>query len=544
MDWDDLMCLPDRIFCRCGFSVTEIFGIGLQCYQYVGHEFQAQKIEIDAMLEMDYPRLNYWAAVCVRSMNYEVGATSEIQWVELLKKIQDKSAALRHASDEYSVVDGRYQARTRGSPPTFTHIHDDISSFIDDLQPIDSSVIFEGYTHDFPTAPPTHFVPPAPVPAPLEPGDTYPPTAVPEVGTDPTTLSPTDVPTTSPTDLPTTNTDVDASALLSPALVLSFSWSVLSWDLANNLLPFIHDFGRNTIMLKYYLEMTSWNVVYGEQFVGEYVHNGVLQLFAQKSMIHQSLRVMVHEVSRVLVDQQIRLKHDEDQHTVSVIKELQRQQRVLSSKLQLFADRSKMYTELAIDDSIDWSAINELNDTVRDVQSLIFAQTMDFEEIVRFLGCWYCSYARYYLVDEFDEYVDGETNVCVPFQHIGGLDVVEKTDKIMRFIEPLVPRVDAIKKEFGLKVTRTLMMDISDHITSELADARNGNENKISFELGPDDLILFNDLQNIKMLEIMIQFLNEHGEPLDDLEFNVSLNSPFRLYKGKCHIHENIPSST
>ena len=156
---------------------------------------------------------------------------------------------------------------------------------------------------------------------------------------------------------------------------------------------------------------------------------------------------------------------------------------------------------------------------------------MDFEEIVRFLGSWYCSYSQYYLLDEFDEYVDAETNVCVPFQHIGGLNVVEKTDKIMRFIEPLIPRVDAIKKQFGFKITRTLMMSISDLIATELQYAWDHEENQISFTLNPSDLLLLNDFENVLMLEIMLQFLNEHGEPLDNLEFSLTLTSPYRVIK-------------
>merc|ERR1719474_2662400 len=101
----------------------------------------------------------------------------------------------------------------------------------------------------------------------------------------------------------------------------------------------------------------------------------------------------------MVTDQRLRRRHEAKQHrhrTTAVIKELRRQRRVLSSKLTLFAERSKMISELAIDDSIDWSGINSLNDTVRDAQSLLFAQTMDFEEIVRFLGSWYCGYARFF----------------------------------------------------------------------------------------------------------------------------------------------------
>merc|ERR1719167_1131219 len=125
-------------------------------------------------------------------------------------------------------------------------------------------------------------------------------------------------------------------------------------------------------------------------------------------MIQRSLEMMLHEVSRVLVDQQIRYRHiswndvNERKYTESVIEELQRQQRVLDWKVSLFRDRSKMYAAFALDDSIDWGSINELNDTVRDIQTLLFAQTMDFEEIARFLGSWYCSYSRYELLDEFE----------------------------------------------------------------------------------------------------------------------------------------------
>lgn len=383
MDWDDMMCLPDRVFCRCGFSVAEVYGIGLQCYQYVGHEFKQQELEINEMLKMDYPRLNYWAAVCVRSMNYEIGTVEEREWIKLLKQIQLKSANLRHAADAHSVVDGRYKARTRGSPPTFTHIHDDISSFIDDLQPIDSEIIYKEHIHEIPAAVPSHFVPPAPTLPPQH------PTMASEESVAPTeaTSAPTKVPTHEPTDAtnaPTSKPTEESS----PALVLSFSWGVLSWDLAHNFLPFLHDFGRNTIMLKYYLEMASWNVEYGENFVGEYIHNGVLQLFSAKSMIKQSLRSMVDEVSRVLMDQQIRYSHDADSraHTESVINELQRQQRVLSSKLTLFRERSKMYRELALDETIEWDAINELNDTVRDVQACsLLTNISDFWQDFSFL---------------------------------------------------------------------------------------------------------------------------------------------------------------
>ena len=142
MDWDDLICHPDRIFCRCGFEIQNVTGIGIQCYKYVGHTFDEQRLEIEEMISMDWPRLNYWASVCVRAMNYKIGEKSELDWYELLDKIENKSYTLRHESDVYSVVDGRYKARTRGSPPTFTHIYQDIHSFKDDLQPINGTLIF------------------------------------------------------------------------------------------------------------------------------------------------------------------------------------------------------------------------------------------------------------------------------------------------------------------------------------------------------------------------------------------------------------------
>ena len=413
--------------------------------------------------------------------------------------------------------------RTRGSPPTFTHIHDDISSFIDDLQPIDSHIIHEGYVTSYAEESPTIFLPPEPTRPPLVFGQTYDPSAAPAM-----------VPIVS--DPPTATVPV-LTSMTPPALILSFSWVVLSWELSNHLLPFMHNFGRNTVMLKYYLEMTSWNVTDAEDMVGEYIHNGLIQLFSSQGMIQRSLEMMLHEVSRVLVDQQIRYRHllwddmEERSHTQSVMMELHRQQRVLEWKVSLFKDRSKMYAAFALDDTIDWGSINELNDTVRDVQSLLFAQTMDFEEIARFLGSWYCSYTRYELLDEFEEYVDRETDVCIPFQHIGGLNVVEKTEKIMRFIEPLIPRVNVIKKEFGMKLTRTLMMDISDIVKDEIDSARARDENQITFTLDRDQLLLFHELQNILILEIMMQFLNEHNEPLDNLEFNITLHSPFKIYK-------------
>jgi len=529
MDWEDLLCLPDRLFCKCGFSVEKVSGIGVQCYQYIGNDFKLFFLEFDKMLKMDYPRLNYWAAVCVRSAPYEPGTDSETIWLKLLRKVEKKSSALRHASDAFSIVDGRYKARTRGSPPTFTHIHDDITSFIDDLQPLHSEIIHPGSTTSYYVEEePTFFLPPEPTRPPLGYQETYAPTREP-------TKDPTNAPVVTPP--PSVSVSVSEPLDTPPALILSFSWVVLSWELSNHLLPFMHNFGRNTMMLQYYLEMTSWNVTDAEDMVGEYIHNGLIQLFASTGMIQRSLEMMLHEVSRVLVDQQIRKRHipwndvDEQIYSDSVCAELQRQQRVLDWKVSLFRDRSKMYAAFALDDSIDWGSINELNDTVRDIQSLLFAQTMDFEEIARFLGSWYCSYSRYELLDEFEQFINEETDVCVPVQHLGGLNVVEKTEKIMRFIEALIPRVNVIKKEYGMKLTRTLMMDISDIVQDELDDARSRGENAITFTLDHNELMLMQKLQNIKILEIMMQFLNEEREPLDDLEFNVTLHSPFRVYQ-------------
>merc|ERR1712172_471004 len=179
-------------------------GVGVECYKYVGNDFVAQQLEIEEMIAMDWPRLNYWAAVCVRSMNYVIGAQSETDWFAMLDKVEEKTKHLRHESDQYSVVDGRYKARTRGSPPTFTHIYKDIHSFKDDLQPISPTVLFGN-------------------------GD----------------------------------------------IVLSFSWIFLQHDLAEHFLPFLHEFGRNSLMLNEYLELASWNVMYGEEFVGEYIQNGI-----------------------------------------------------------------------------------------------------------------------------------------------------------------------------------------------------------------------------------------------------------------------------
>eukprot|EP01083_Nonionella_stella_P173948 601654_1 len=401
MDWDDLQCHPHRIFCRCGFEVQHAIGIGVECFRYVRHQMDKQKLEMEEMLTMDYPRLNYWAAVCVRSMNYKIGESSESEWHELLDKIEQKSDGLRHPSDAYSVVDERYKARTRGSPPTFTHIAEDLHSFGDDLQPINGSIWFGD-------------------------GD----------------------------------------------LVLSFSWVFLSHDIAFDLLSCLHDFGRNGLMLEECFETSSWDVRYGETWC-DYVHNGLIH----PDCILQAIDPLLK-----------------------------------SQLIQLF---DAFYC-----DTIDWNTINELNDTVRDIQALIFAQTMDFEEIVRFLGCWYCSYAQYYLLDALN------TSVCIPFQHIGGINIPQKTEKIIQFIEWLVPAVDAIKDAFGMKLTRTLLMDIT-HIMEESWVT----PNEIEFELKPKDLILLYSLQNIKLVEVFFEFLNEDGEALNDLDYNISLNEPFWIYK-------------
>eukprot|EP01083_Nonionella_stella_P009623 27619_1 len=213
-------------------------------------------------------------------------------------------------------------------------------------------------------------------------------------------------------------------------LVLSFSWVFLSHDIAFDLLPFLHDFGRNSLMLKEYLEMSSWNVIYGETFVGEYVHNGLIQLHSKREMILHSLERMKAEILRVIKDQKIRFEDNKKHQTFELIEELQRQYRVIAAKHQLFEERSQMYSAFVLDDSINWNTINELNDTVRDIQALIFAQTVDFEEIVR------CSYAPYYLLDACKD----AWSVCIPFHRIAFGMLKALYDSHLNFDEPAKER--------------------------------------------------------------------------------------------------------
>eukprot|EP01083_Nonionella_stella_P009624 27620_1 len=165
-------------------------------------------------------------------------------------------------------------------------------------------------------------------------------------------------------------------------LVLSFSWVFLSHDIAFDLLSCLHDFGRNGLMLEECFETSSWDVRYGETWC-DYVHNGLIH----PDCILQAIDPLLK-----------------------------------SQLIQLF---DAFYC-----DTIDWNTINELNDTVRDIQALIFAQTVDFEEIVR------CSYAPYYLLDACKD----AWSVCIPFHRIAFGMLKALYDSHLNFDEPAKER--------------------------------------------------------------------------------------------------------